>query len=189
MILEEHYVRFLIQNNLTQAQYLLLHLVYKKKPELIKLYKDAFPTHEEGNTSMIGNYLTKDLFNRGFLEEIKGKVTLTKKFLCIFVDKHKACDEIFEIYPTFFEKDGNNIPLSAMDRNVFTELYDKAINSSVEEHLEVVEDILFAIDQKLLPIGIDKFVKSKYWLTIRPRRLAGIVRTETITIRDNEFNS
>ena len=185
MISEDSYVKFVIEHGLTQNQYLLLHLVYKKRPDLIKDYKQAFPS---GDSTMIGQYFIDDLFKKNFLEKKPdGTITVSAKFLEAFINKHSACDEIFEIYPTHWSKDGVLIPLSAMDRNVFANLYDKAISSSILEHLEVVKDINYAIQENLLNIGIDKFVKSKYWLIIRPKRLENVIKQDVYTIRDNEY--
>ena len=184
MILEDAYVKFLIEHKLTQGQYLLLHLIHKGRPDLIKAYKENFPADDN---SMIGSYLTQDLFNKGFLEKRGEVVVITSKFLEIFISKHTATEEIFDIYPTHFSKDGVQIPLSAMDRNVFANLYDAAIQSSVIEHIEVVKDIKYAIEHNLLMIGIDKFVKSKYWLTIRPKRLEKVIKQRIDTVRDHDF--
>ena len=184
MLLEDSYVKFLIEHDLTQSQYLLLHLVHKGRVDLIRAYKAKFPS---GDDTMIGEYMTKELFTKGFLQEVNGKVSITTKFLEAFIDKHSAAEEIFAMYPTHFMKDGVQIPLSAMDRNLFANLYDIAIQSSILEHLEVVEDIKFAIGQDILNIGIDKFVKSKYWLVVRPLRLENQIKTNTVTRRDFEY--
>ncbi len=185
MILEDAYVKFLIEHKLTQNQYLLLHLVHKQRPDLIKEYKQAFPSDD---TTMIGQYFVDDLFRKGFLDRKgDGTIVVSTKFLEIFTNKHTASDEIFEIYPTHWSKDGVSIPLSAMDRNVFANLYDKAISSSVLEHLEVVKDIKYAIQENLLGIGIDKFVKSKYWLIIRPKRLDNLIKENVQTVRDHDY--
>jgi hypothetical protein len=185
MLLEDSYVEFLIEHDLTQGQYLLLHLIHKKRSDLIKKYKEKFPS-DDG--TMIGMYFIKDLVVKGFLieDKINGFV-LTKKFLEIFINKHTACDEIYDIYPTYTNLNGVNIPLTSMDRNVFANLYDKAIQSSILEHLEIVEDIKFGIEQNLLNLGLDKFVKSQYWLAIRKKRLEQDGNKVTKTQRDNEF--
>jgi hypothetical protein len=188
MILEEQYVKFLIEHDLTQNQYLLLHLIYKKRIDLVMLYKNRFPT-EDG--TMIGEYFTKDLYTRGFLEDVieKGKkvVRVTEKFLYIIINKYEAANQIYEIYPTFLDSNGTHIPLKSMDINVFANIYDSAIMSNVKEHLEVIEDIKYGIENNLLNIGIEKFVKSKHWLSIRKERLSTENKTIHKTVIDNEF--
>lgn len=86
MLLEDKYVDFLIDNNLTQSQYLLLHLVHKKRLDLIRKYKKAFHSDEKGDT-MIGEYYTKDLVNRGFLvlDENETHYIIGKKYVEIFI--------------------------------------------------------------------------------------------------------
>lgn len=185
MLLEESYIKFLIKHDLTQSQYLLLHLVHKKRTDLIRDYKEKFPTDDN---TMIGKYLIDDLVKKGFLIEKDNTYKLTNKFLEQYVDKFTATEEIYDEYPSFFNKDGLNIPLKGMDRNIFANLYDKAISSSVLEHIEVMEDIKFGIEQGLMNLGIDKFIKSKHWLAIRPHRLAGKIREDIEVRRDFTFD-
>lgn len=185
MILEDAYVSFLIEHDITQNQYLLLHLAHKKRWDLVKKYKDKFPS---GDDTMIGEYFINDLIKKDFLKrDADGNLGIGQKFLEVFINKHNASEHIFDIYPTHFMKDGVTIPLSAMDRNMFANLYDIAISSSTLEHLEVVKDIEYAIEHNLLNLGLDKFVKSKYWLTIRPKRLDTSEKQNTKTKLDNNF--
>lgn len=85
MLLEEHYVDFLIDNNLTQAQYLLLHLLHNKRLDLVKKYKDYFPAYDESDT-MIGDYYTNDLITRGFLiwSPMKNHYIIGEKYTKVF---------------------------------------------------------------------------------------------------------
>lgn len=169
MILEESYVTFIVRNDLTQAQFLLLYLLYKNKPKLIELYKLKYPTMDG---TMIGQKETNDLFDKGFLKKnIKGQTVVTKKFLEAFIDKFAASDEILALYPKYHDTGIVNIPLTAMDRQVLANLYESAINGSIEEHYEVLKDIQYAKDNKLIVIGLDKFIKSHWWKVIRPKRL------------------
>ncbi len=186
MIAEDAYVNFLIKYDLTQSQVLLLHLLYKKRVDLIRRYKEVFP-NDDG--TMIGEVFVNDLIKKGFLvknpetESIK----LGTKFYEAFIDKDEACEHVFSIYPTHINKDGVELPLSAMDRNVFANLYDIYIKSSVDEHLEVIKDIEYAKQNNLLNIGIEKFLKSKYWLVLRPKRLEGVLKETTFLRADNEY--
>jgi len=172
MILTETYVEFLIEHKLTQSQYLLLQLVYENRLDLIKKYKKAFPTD---NGKMISDYLLKDLFARRFLIKTKtGGFKLGERFYSAFVDIHKATDEIFDLYPPFINNNGVDIPLIAMDRKVFKEIYIKKINGSLREHEEIKKDIQYAIDHNLIKTGINKFLTSELWKAIRKLRVADI---------------
>jgi hypothetical protein len=185
MIVEDSYVSFLIEHDITQAQFLLLYLIYKNRPDLIRKYKEKFPS-DDG--TMIGQYYTDDLIKKGLLIKSKeDKITLSTKFLSIFINKHEACEQIFSVYPTHYNKDGMDIPLTAMDRNIFANLYDTYIQSSILEHLEVIKDIQYAKENNILNIGIEKFLKSKYWLIIRPKRLEGKIKETTLLKIDHDF--
>lgn len=186
MILENSYVPFLIEHGLTQNQYLLLHLLHKGRNDLIKDYKEKFPS-DDG--TMIGKYWIQDLVNKGFLAEDKVNFyKLTEKFYSIFINKHTATDQIYDIYPTTCIIDGASIPLTAFDRNIFANLYDNYTNSSIKEHLEIIKDIEFAKDHDLIKIGIEKFLKSKYWLAIREKRL-NYIEGETIILQNDFTNN
>lgn len=184
MILLDKYVKFLVKNDITEKQFLVMYLAYSKRKDLVAIYKDRF--------NVQGKLLSpKDeevLVNKGFLQYLpNGATSLTKKFINLFVDKDLATEEIFEIYPVSTNKDGIAIPLKAMDRSVFANLYITAIMGSIEEHEEVKQDIEYAIKQGLLNIGIEKFVKSKYWLGIRKQRLENKEVLQTKTAIDKEF--
>lgn len=160
-------------------------MIHEKRFDLVRDYKNAFPC---GDDSMIGEYLTKDLFNRGFIEETSaGKLKLTAKFLGIYINKHTATEEIFALYPAYWDNNGNQISLTAFDRNIFANLYDKDIQSSAIEHMEIVKDIEYGKEHGLLNIGIEKFLKSKHWLSIRTKRLGQQVIDDRQTYKDNDF--
>jgi len=177
MILEESYFKFIVQNNITEKQFSLLYLLYKNKPQLIELYKEMYST----DSTMIGQKETDDLFDKGFLKRnIKNQIVVTPKFLQAFIDKFVASDEILALYPKYHDTGITTIPLTAMDRNVLANLYEHAINGSIEEHYEVLKDIQYAIDHNLIVIGLDKFIKSHWWKVIRPKRLEN--QTEELDI-------
>lgn len=186
MLLHDSYIQFLIDKNLTQSQYLLLHLIHNERPDLIRDYKAKFPSDDN---TMIGEYYTNDLIKRGFIAYDKAnKLYLTDLFLDGFCNKHSVTDEIFKIYPNFAEIQGKMIPLKLMDRIEFSKLYDTAIMSSMYEHREVMKDIEFGIENNLISMGIEKFLKAKYWLSIRPIRIQGKTKETIISKLDNEFN-
>src|ERR1035437_7932449 len=115
----ERYLEFIIKNKLTQAQFLFLYLIHKKKYDCIRQYMKAFPT-DDG--SMIGNLSKQDLVDRGFIEkvgneELASDYLITHKFTDIFLkDIHNATDELFESYPSWIKIGGNNASLLNSDR-------------------------------------------------------------------------
>ena len=184
MILLEKYVKFLVKNNITERQFLILLFIYYKRQDLIGLYKQQFTN----NKNIVTEEDKEDLRQKGFLYKDEfNNYFLTNDFIQLFVDKDIATDEIFEIYPVSMQHQGVTIPLKAMDRSVFAVLYITAIMGSVEEHKEVIEDIHYAKTHNLLNIGIEKFIKSKYWLGIRKQRLENKKQIQTKTAIDKEF--
>lgn len=168
MILLDQYISFIIANDLTQEQYLLLHLLKDRRKDLIQKYKKAYPT-EEG--SMISKSAIKDLVNKGFLIKTGNKFKLSKKLLDIFVTPEVAVDEVYDLYPAFIESDkGVSIPLNSMDKRIFKEIYIPKIMGNVEEHREVLQDIQYGIDNNLIKVGINKFLTSEQWKSFRKLR-------------------
>lgn len=184
MILIDRYVNFLIDNQITERQFLGMYLAYTKRRDLSELYKKKIT----GGMKIIPKNEIPELIKKGFLKiDEGGNAVLTDKFKNIFVDKHIATEEVYLAYPTFFYSQGVQIPLSAMDRNVFANLYEVAIMGSLDEHKEILLDIEYGKSKGLLNIGIEKFLKSKYWIGIRKQRLDNQIVTTTKTRIDNEF--
>lgn len=170
----ERYLNFIIENKLTQAQFLFLYLIYRKKVDCIKKYKAAFPNEEN---SMIGKYDKQDLLDRGFIESV-GEAGMTadyilgEKFTKLFLkDVFNATEEFVKEYPGFVQIQGKAIPLITMDRYKLANIYGERIDYSVEEHLEVVKDVKFARAKDMLSSSIENFVRGEVWQKIRPIRL------------------
>jgi len=168
MLLEERYVNFICENKITQGQFLLLYLAYKKRMDLILKYKQTFPA-DDG--TMIGKYLMDDLINRGWLEKVGENLQVSPAFKTIFCDKVTVAEELFAIYPSTTEISGTIVPLTAVDLIQIANLYDDAIMNSIIEHEEVLKDIKYANENNMLNLSILKFVQSKYWLAIRKKRI------------------
>ena len=183
MILLDKYVKFITTHKLTERQMLILLLVYYKREDLIGLYKKTYDVK-----ILITKENKEVLYQRGFLiTDDSGNNVLTKKFKDYFIDKDIATDEIFDIYPVSMMHNGITIPLKGMDRSIFANLYIMAIMGSIDEHQEVIKDIEYGKVHNMLNIGIEKFLKSKYWLGIRKARLENKTIIDTKTLTDNEF--
>ena len=182
MISLKPYVKFLIDNSLTQGQYLLLTLLYEKEFTLLKEFKAKFP-HKEG--SMISKSEIADLVTKGFLIKHPKGYKIGDKFKKVFVTSEKAVQQIYDLYPNFMLSDKNvDIPLTSMDMNIFAKLYIPKINGSIEEHEEVLKDIQYGIDNSLIKVGLNKFVTSNYWRTFRERRITATSPTNALRTKD-----
>lgn len=180
----DKYVDVIINTGLTERQFLGLYLIFIKRKDLAEKYSKEVL----GGMKIIPDSEKHELEIKGWLVKLgTNQYHLSKKFMEIFVDKHIATEEVFELYPTFLYNGGVQIPLTAMDRNIFANLYIDFIYGSLDEHLEVIKDIKYGKEKGLLNMGIEKFLKSKHWLTIRQERKQGIIESETPNMFNNEF--
>lgn len=170
----ERYLDFIIKHKLTQSQFLMLYLLYRKKYDAISKYKEAFPS-DDG--SMIGEGLKQDLVERGFIQKV-GEGTkaddyvITNKFTNLFfADRHEAAKDFWANYPGFVNIQGANVPLTNMDKFAFANIYAERIDYSIDEHREVIKDLQFANTNNLIRSSIENFVRSQAWEKIRPIRL------------------
>lgn len=168
MMNTENYVSFLIEHNLTQEQFLLLILLKERRLDLIKLYKEKFQIEN----SLISKYFINDLIKKEFLVKINEQLFVGEKFLEIFINDYQAALEIYELYPSFITLNtGVQVPLKTMDINVFKEIYALKINNDLKEHFKVIEDLKYGIENNLITIGINKFITSEFWKSLRKLRI------------------
>ena len=172
MVQLDQYVKILIEHKLTQQQFLLMYIIYKRRLDLLVAYKQAFPSNDG---TMIGQYMVKDLVERGYIEMRTMDTTVTttadtapyavisNKFLDLFIDRDEAITELLSIYPLY-----KTINISEF---TLRDLYIDAIVELQDEHNEVIKDIKYAIANYLSFCPIDEFIKSKAWLIYRSKRL------------------
>lgn len=167
------YVEFIAKNKLTQAQFLLLYCLRFNETDAINNYKRAFPT-DDG--TMIGKPSIQDLMDRGFIVHIgdSNRISdykITDKFNHAFIANHfMAGEELQRAYPGYVIINGANIPLTTMDSYQLANLYAERIKYSIEEHLQVIEDVKYGRDHNLISSKIENFVKGEIWLKIREIR-------------------
>ena len=65
MILLEKYVKFLVKNNITERQFLILLFIYYKRQDLIGLYKQQFTNNKNIITAKNGAYAIFDYVSGG----------------------------------------------------------------------------------------------------------------------------
>lgn len=182
MILLEPYIKFLIEHDLTQDQFLLLELLYHNRIDLIRKYKKQFPT-DDG--TMISKYLISKLVDKEFLLVKNNQYALGNKFIEIYVTPEIATNEIFNLYPPFIIKDnGVQVPLTSMDRNIFKNIYIRKIKYNLKEHKEILKDLKYGVDKGLIKIGINKFLTSEQWKAFRNMRKK---EKDTEDLLENDF--
>ena len=178
MIQVKSYLKVLKKAKLTQAQYLLLHCLHFKLYIELKEYMELFPPPSD-KLNIIGDYWFKDLLDRGYLTSTNSRPTearhykVGQKFLDIFIDKYLAIEEIWEYYPDFMIKGDKRYPLKAVDQEKMAELYFEKIGGIIIEHIEIITDIKFMVDNNLVYCSLEKFIGSKGWIGIRKIRKDG----------------
>jgi DNA-binding MarR family transcriptional regulator len=166
------YIDFLKEFNLTQTQFLVLHLLYKKNTSTIRKarkYTKDMPQKD-----------IDDLETRGFIVKKKnsrGKYVyvIGEKFQEIYIDYDKAAIEFWELYPV--EGDfgsGTSYPLKAMDMSKFVSLYKKACGGYLAHHQEMMKDLQFAIDTFRIKTKLQTYMEAQMWLQHRKLRLAEV---------------
>lgn len=183
MLLEDRYVHFICDNNITQEQFLVLYLTYKRRLDLVEKYKQTFPNPDK---TVIPKYWIADLVNRGWLVKTEKGHDVSVTFKQLFCNKIDVAEELLSIYPSTTEIDGKIVPLTAIDTIEVADLYIDKILDNRLEHEEVLKDIKYAITHNLINLSLKKFILSKYWLSIRKRRIA-TVDDDHISIQTRSF--
>jgi len=190
MINEENYLNFLIDNKVTQQQFLLLHLLYKDRWDLIELYKKAYPTNDG---TIIGRQQTDLLLEKGLLEYYTTttggiQIKISEVFKNAYIKDIDIADQIYKIYPDFYESsEGVRYPLLAYDRLSFAKIYLDVIKYDQKEHEEILEDIKFGAEHNLIKIKVSNFLVSHYWKILRKMRKENESDTQNVIEDENDF--
>lgn len=87
--------------------------------------------------------------------------------------------ELFDAYPKFFiGKEGQKFIGRSAGPEEIAVSYIKGIGNKEEEHRKVLEDVAWAVKNNAINVGLDKFVKTRYWEAIRE------IRTKTRPARE-----
>lgn len=177
MIEIERYIKFITKHNITQSQFLFLYLLQRKRYDLMKDYKAAFPS-DDG--TVIGKHLRDELLERGFIikldeNENAASYQIGQAFKVLFIDKFEAATELKDLYPAFAVSDNKRFPLTLVDVYEIAPLYGERIGYELVEHEEIKKDLIYGIEQGLVKCKLDKFVRSEFWIPLRKLRLGTAV--------------
>lgn len=85
----------------------------------------------------------------------------------IFVTSELLKETLLNVYPKFGIIKGKYYPLITGDIDKLFEDYAKKIGYSVEVHKEIMDIVQWAKDNEMLNIGIEKFILSYYWESLK----------------------
>lgn len=177
MIDVQRLIPFLAEHNLTPRLFLVLDLLYKKEYELIRIFKEVQPVYDTKDkedvktTKLIYPSETKELIDKGFIIKVgeggnADSYKITEKFSKIYLNAnqlYEASEEVFNLYPATHDK--------SMDRHIFRTVYAQKIKHNVDEHLDVMKDLQYAIDNELITLSLESFLKCEQWKDLRKLRI------------------
>lgn len=175
----DEYVNFIIDNDLTQEQFLFLRLVYHRAKTSASRYREKFPSYDDSNTFLPESQM-QDLIDKGFLvyDDDTGSHLLSKKWYSQYIDRISAFKELLDIFPkSFVDSNGRNVILRVSsdpmaDLQKCANDYYKAINCSYKEHKEVLKDTIFAKKHDLIKGNLHQYwITQQNWLGAREIRL------------------
>ena len=169
MILANDYVKFLVENGITQRQLLFLHLSYFKEQKLLDLYKKRFKIFEDiphSKQAFLSMSEFSDLEEKGFIRKDNNSYVITDKFIIAYGVKDTIIRELVAEYPNFIFVGNKQYPACIIDYSVMSELYYKYIYGSLAQHRRILNLIKVAKPRNLLNMKLETFIKSKYWTVL-----------------------
>ena len=161
------FVPFLRTHKLTLNQFFIISCLYLEKYGELQDYAK--------NVAKIKAQEIDDLIDRGFVIPSIGTraeqlaalelMEVNEKFAAsVFVNNYAAADEFWKAYPGFLEINGirhnaRNYPLED-----FREYYAKIIANSKFKHEQMLTALKYAIDNKLLNMGLEKYFTTGYYM-------------------------
>lgn len=132
--------------------------------ENTRIYLVALNKFLKGNNyvGLINKYLDK---YGTYIPELSDRSKETLAALFESPDFFK--DSLLSVYPKFGTIKGKFYPLITGDLDKLFEDYAKKIGYSIDTHKEVLEIVQWAKDKELLNIGIEKFVLSYFWESLK----------------------
>ena len=177
---EKDYVHFLIKNELTTNQFLLLYLLYTEKMikdqhQKLKFTKEGllYKWNEHGKKLASQNRNNgegwtvseiKDIVKKEYAISLDSaysfdQLILTNKFSdLMIISSSVAFDEILELYPDSIVIKGQTYFLKTGDLDEYASSYSKLMLYSVSKHNQIKEIIKFGKERNMINTNIGKFL-------------------------------
>jgi len=105
----------------------------------------------------------RELIDRGYIvgtvETPASNVITPEGFNAIFIDEDVAANEIWNLYPSYFDK----YQTKSMDKEMFIMLYQKKIDNLKDKHEEIKELLIKAIEYGWINRKIEMWIRSEQW--------------------------
>jgi len=167
----ERWVEFLHKTKLTPGQYTLLSIMYEKKFKLIyqlKASNDRVLTKEEVHDLVDLGYIYN--WNESGMYALD-QFEMTEKGIEIFEKNCEwVCAETFiTTYPKWLFINGKQVSARSCDLDQLERLYFKKVVKT-GQHQRVMEQLLWAIKNHKISMGIEKWFLSRQWEAIEEMR-------------------
>jgi len=149
-------------------QLLFLTIVHKKDyAPLYKYVVEGEGFEPEEIDALVDKGLVIDL-NKGD-EYLMDSYIVTDKFLegLYFDDEEAPAREFWDMYPRMLYIDGKRFAARNTDKDKFFEDYAKEIGMRVDKHKDIIQALEYAVQNKLVNMGIRKWFDSKQWEAIQ----------------------
>jgi hypothetical protein len=162
----EDYVDFLCRHKMSGDQFLFCCLIYERKlPLNYKIFneRNGFDRDELQDLEDRGYVVNKNTGEDTYTDMYEVTEKFTEE---IYGEKYSMWNEFLNTYPQFIFIEGKRIPAQSTDLDELKKVYFHKIGNSVKKHREVIALLIYASDQDLISMGIEKWVKGEQWRTI-----------------------
>lgn len=178
----DKYLEILGKTGLTADEFLLCYLIHLNRMDLIYRYVDEVrPFRKEEVERLIekgyifDNNPYRDTRPARYPEHYIATSTFSE---IVFINTGEAFDELWEAYPVWLTfDDGKKVPGRSGDSLELEKVYAQLIRNNVLKHREVMEMLEYAKKNKLITMGIEKWIKSRQWESIKKIRKEPLKRT------------
>lgn len=187
MIQIRKYLQFIKEHELTQSQFLFLMFVHNKSSlgDVAGDYIGMFFGENGLPKSMI-----QDMIDKGWLRRIKENASRLSEYETtillqkVIIDLYEDANEFWREYPSLIKSDNRMMPLTLMDVNEFRKLYAEIVHYSKDEHNEMILDLKYGVENGLINMKIENYLRSEFYLALRKLR-NDVVENETTDRHDN----
>lgn len=162
----EDYVGFLCKHNMTADQFLFCCLIHEGKfPLIYQLFNErgGFDKKELQDLEERGYVINTNKENEVYADMYE----ITDLFKSeIYGEKYSMWKEFTDTYPKYFYIESKRLPAQSTDLDALQAVYLNKVKRSVKQHTHVINLLKYAVENDLINMGIDKWVRGEQWKAI-----------------------
>lgn len=191
------YMKYLIQHQLTERQFLFCFCIskaYKEKYiyQLMGDFTKALGHYVDGRKRFMRDEERIDLITRNYVEHTgdgtkASQYSVTEKWMTEFITEYEAGQMLLAKYPPFLIINGTRIPLITSDRFELRKVYYERIYGDRKKHEQAIAALEYGIRNELINMNVEKFIRSEYWDVIIPMMTEKGDLTNKNVVNETEF--